>query len=110
MEQNKEALQNLTLRNMFLPGTHNSAAYLESDVPFYDTFVQRYTFNQVSNTWVYASFELRLYDYFSPQKLKHIGHNSLLNKIYRYPEHPIQVLGWFLRGLTLPQQSRVINL
>lgn len=62
MEQNKEALKNLTLRNMFLPGTHNSAAYLESDVPFYDTFVQRYTFNQVSHFyWVYNRFEFKLY-------------------------------------------------
>lgn len=77
MEQNKEALQNLTLRNMFLPGTHNSAAYLESDVPFHDTFVQRYTFNQVSHFyWVYDRFEFKLDGYLR----KLFGHKRLVSE------------------------------
>lgn len=48
METHRDTLQNLTLKRMFLPGTHNSAAFLVSDRPFRETFVQKYVFNQVN--------------------------------------------------------------
>ncbi|KAG8284930.1 uncharacterized protein LOC124357761 isoform X2 [Homalodisca vitripennis] len=63
MERQREVIQNMSLRNMFLPGTHNSAAYLENHQPFRETFVQKYIFNQderVLNQLIYGARVLDL--------------------------------------------------
>ncbi|XP_075233049.1 PI-PLC X domain-containing protein 2-like [Lycorma delicatula] len=65
MEETWYAISRLTLANLFIPGTHNSAAYKESFSPYMNTIIYKYTYNQEINVlnqlkWGARALDLRI--------------------------------------------------